>query len=81
MLPDVDMPCIPVFTDNEGAVGYCAELYFQLNSKHIEVLHHFLRKLVGRKEMSIIRVPSAFQQAVISAKAIALKSFEFATLR
>ena len=77
MLPDVGMPCIPVFEDSEGAVQIAQNPITNSDSKHIDVRHHFLRELVGRKEISIIHVPSAFQHADILSKAIAQDSFEF----
>ena len=58
MLPDVGIPCIPVFEDNEGAVQLAQNPITNSNSKHIDVQHHFLRELVGRKEISVIHVPS-----------------------
>ena len=63
MLPTAGMPFIPVFEDNEGAVQLAQNPITNSNSKHIDVRHHFLRELVGRKEVSIIHVPSQFQHA------------------
>ena len=51
MLPDVGMPCIPVFEDNERAVQIAQNPNTNSNSKHIDVRHHFLRELAGRKEI------------------------------
>ena len=77
MLPDVGMPCIPVFEDNEGAVQLAQNTITSSNSKHIDVRHHFLREVVGRKEISVIHVPSFFQHADFLTKAISRESFEF----
>ena len=33
------------------------------NPKHIDVRQHFLRELVGRKEISIIHAPPVFQHS------------------
>ena len=61
MLPAVGIPCIPVFEDNEGAAVQLAQNPItDSSSKRIDVLHHFLRELVGRKEISIIHVASQF---------------------
>ena len=79
MLPDVGLPCIPVFGDNEGAVQIAQNPITNSNSKHIDVRHHFLGELiqVGRKDISIIHVPSTFQHADILIEAITQDSFEF----
>ena len=76
MLPDVGMPCVPVFEDNQGGAA-CANFITNSNSKHIDVRYHFLRELVGRKEISIIYVPSPFQHADLLTEAIPRDSFEF----
>ena len=47
------------------------------NSMHIDVRHHFLRELVGKKEISIIHVPSLFQHADFRTKAISREFCEF----
>ena len=49
MLPEVGMPCIPVFEDKEGAVQLTQNPITHSNSKHIDVRHHFLRERAGRK--------------------------------
>ena len=77
MLPDVGMPCIPVFEDNEGAVQLAQNTITSSNSKHIDVRHHFLREVVGRKEISVIHVPSFFQHADFLTKEISRESFDF----
>ena len=77
MLPDVGMPCIPVFKDNEGAVQLAKNPITNSNSKHIDVRHHFLRDLVRLKEISIIHVTSSFQHADFLTKAIPREPFEF----
>ena len=54
MLPKAGMPCIPLFEDNEGAIEIAKHPISNSNSKHIDVQHHFLRKLVERKAIEII---------------------------
>ncbi|CAB1100735.1 unnamed protein product [Ectocarpus sp. CCAP 1310/34] len=63
MLPQVGMPCIPVFEDNQGAIQLAQNPISNSNSKHIDVGHHFLRGLVERKEVSVIHVPLPYQRA------------------
>ena len=63
--------------DNEGVVQLARNPVTNYNSKHVHVRHHFLRELVGREEISVIHVSSAFQHADFVAKAIAQDSFQF----
>ena len=79
MLPDVGMPCISVFEDSEGVVQLAQNPITNSNSKHIDVQHHFLRELVGRKEISVIHVPS-FSMPIFLLKAISRESFEFTVI-
>ena len=77
MLPDVGMPCIPVFEDNEGAVQLAKNPITNSNSKHIDVRHHVLRDLVRRRNKSMIHVTSSVQHADFLTKAIPRESFVF----
>ena len=74
MLSTVGMP---VIEDNQSAVQLALNPIPNSNSKHINVRHHFLRKLVGRNEILIIRVPSHFQHLDFLTKATSRESFEF----
>lgn len=60
MLPEVVMPCTPVFEDTEGAFQIAQNPVTNSNPEHIYVRHHFIRGLVARKEISIIHVASEF---------------------
>ena len=46
MIPGKGMPCFPVFEDNQGALQLSKNPVSNSNLKHIDVRHHFLRKLV-----------------------------------
>ena len=76
MLPEVGMPCIPVFEDNQGAIQLARNPITNSNSKHIDVRHHFIRELVARREISITHVSSEYQHADFLTKAISKESFE-----
>ncbi|CAB1106667.1 unnamed protein product [Ectocarpus sp. CCAP 1310/34] len=77
MLPEAGMPCIPVFEDNQGAIQLAQNPISNSNSKHIDVRHHFIRELVGRKGISIFHVESAYQHAGFLTKAFHVGNFEF----
>ncbi|CAB1111838.1 unnamed protein product [Ectocarpus sp. CCAP 1310/34] len=77
MLPQVGMPCIPIFEDNQGAIRIAQNPISNSNSKHIDVRHHFLRELVERKEISVTHVPSPYQRAdFLTTKSLSKDAFE-----
>ncbi|CAB1113952.1 unnamed protein product [Ectocarpus sp. CCAP 1310/34] len=76
MLPQVGMPCIPVFEDNQGAIQLAQNPISNSNSKHIDVRHHFLWELAERKEISVIHVPSPYQRADFLTKSLSKDAFE-----
>ncbi|CAB1107675.1 unnamed protein product [Ectocarpus sp. CCAP 1310/34] len=77
MLPDAGRYAVhPVFEDNQGAIQIAHNPISNSNSKHIDVRHYFIRKLVERKEISITHVTSEFQYADFLTKAISKESFE-----
>ncbi|CAB1102594.1 unnamed protein product [Ectocarpus sp. CCAP 1310/34] len=76
-LPKAGMPCVPVFKDNEEAIQLAQNPIGNSYSKHINVRHHFIRELVGRKEISIFHVESAYQHADFLTKALHVGDFEF----
>ncbi|CAB1099934.1 unnamed protein product [Ectocarpus sp. CCAP 1310/34] len=76
MLPQVGMPCIPIFEDNQRAIQLAQNPISNSNSKHIDVRHHFLRELVERKEISVIHVPSPYHRADFLTKSLSKDAFE-----
>ena len=77
MLPSKFMPCFPIFEGNQGAVQLAQNPITNLNSKHIDVRHHFLRELVRQRDIKVVQVPSEFQHADILTKALAFDLFAF----
>ena len=77
MSPAVGLPRIPVFEDNEGAAQLAQNPITNSNSKHIDVRHHFLRKLVGRKRYRSSMCRPSLSMPIFLTKAIARDSFEF----
>ncbi|CAB1105587.1 unnamed protein product [Ectocarpus sp. CCAP 1310/34] len=76
MLPQVGMPCIPVFEDIQEAIQLAQNPISNSNSKHIVVRHHCLRELVERNEISVIHVPSPYQRADFLTKSLSKDAFE-----
>ena len=77
MLPSKVMPYFPVFEDNQGAVQLADNPITNLNSKHIDVRHQFLRELFRQRDIKVVQVPSKFQHADILTKASAFNLFAF----
>ncbi|CAB1106091.1 unnamed protein product [Ectocarpus sp. CCAP 1310/34] len=75
ILPDASMPCIPVFEDNQGAIQNAHNPIINSNLKHIDVMHHFIRELVERKDITITHVPTQVQHADFLTKASSKQSF------
>ena len=74
-IPGKGMPCFPVFEDNQGALQLSKNPVSNSNSKHIDVRHHFLRKLVRQRDIIVNNVPSEYQHADILTKVSALDLF------
>ena len=53
MLPSKVMPCFPILKDNQGAVQLAQNPVTNLNSKHIDVRHHFFRELFRQRDMKV----------------------------
>ncbi|CAB1111245.1 unnamed protein product [Ectocarpus sp. CCAP 1310/34] len=77
MLPKELRPYIPLYEDNEGAIQIAKHPILNSNSKHIDVLHHFLRQLVDEKEVEIVHVASQYQHADFLTNVLPERGFVF----
>ena len=75
MIPGKGMPHFPLFEDNQGASQLSKNPVSNSNSKHIDVRHHFLRKLVRQGDIIGNHVPSEYQHADILTKVLAFDVF------
>ena len=75
MIPGKEMPCFPVFEDNQGVLQLSKNPVSNSNSKHIDVRHHFLRELVRQGDIIVNHVPSEYQHADILTKVLAFDLF------
>ena len=76
-LPGLGSACITVFEDNKGARDRAHNPVCAWNSKHIDIMHHFFRKLGFRGEFDIVAVASEQQHANFLTKALADSAFRF----
>ena len=75
MIPGKEMPCFPVFEDNQGALQLSKNRVSNSNSKHIDVRHYFLRELARQGGIIVNHVLSEYQDANILTKVLAFDLF------
>ena len=76
IFPGFGTMCITVFEDNEGAKNLAQQNPVRTsNSKHIDVLHHFLRELIFKGEFVITHVESDDQHADVLTKPLHYTAF------
>ena len=68
---------VPEFSNNEGAVRLAQNSMHTPNLEHVDIRHHFLRKVVFRGEFSTIPVESEVQHADFLTKLLSRKTFCF----
>jgi hypothetical protein len=66
---------VPLLCDNENAVKIANNLVQHSCTKHIDILHHFLRDHVAKGDIILERVRSEDQLAVIFTKPLAKPAF------
>ena len=72
---DSDVGCTIVKEDKIGAIHLAEIPATTLNSKHIDVRHHFLRERVGNGEFKIVHVSPGEQHADFLTKALVTEAF------
>ncbi|PNX56481.1 putative copia-type protein [Trifolium pratense] len=76
----IQLPQPPtIFTDNIGANYLCTNPVFHTRMKHLAIDYHFVRDLVGKKELKVSHVPSSHQLADLLTKPLARNRHDFLT--
>ena len=65
-----------LYCDNMSAINISKNLLQHSQTKHIDIHHHFIRKLVETKEISLEHVHSFVQLADILTKPLEVNLFE-----
>nr|GEY60302.1 retrovirus-related Pol polyprotein from transposon TNT 1-94 [Tanacetum cinerariifolium] len=72
-----DFNKIPLYCDNRSAIALCCNNVQHSRSKHIDILHHFIREKVERGMVELYFVTTDYQLADIFTKALPQQWFEF----
>nr|GEV11803.1 retrovirus-related Pol polyprotein from transposon TNT 1-94 [Tanacetum cinerariifolium] len=72
-----DFNKIPLYCDNRSAIALCCNNIQHSKSKHIDILHHFIREQVERGVVELYFVTTDYQLANIFTKALPRQRFEF----
>nr|GEZ24104.1 retrotransposon protein, putative, unclassified [Tanacetum cinerariifolium] len=72
-----DFNKIPLYCDNRSAIALCCNNVLHSRSKHIDILHHFIREKVKRDVVELYFVTTDYQLVDIFTKALPRQRFEF----
>ncbi len=67
---------VQIYCDNQGAIQLLKRLIASQRSKHIDVIHHFARERVARKEVNFVFYRMEDMKADILTKALAPCKFK-----
>ncbi|GJZ56809.1 hypothetical protein Tco_0612303 [Tanacetum coccineum] len=76
---DIKLDDIPVLCDNKGAINLIKNLVLHSRTKHVEILHHFLRDNVQKGNISIGKV--SFEDNIVDILSKPLKREPFNLIR
>jgi len=78
LIADIGIPLktIQMYTDNQAALTLLKNPIASARSKHIDIVYHFARERVARKEVRFEYCPTAVMIADIMTKALAEGKFE-----
>ncbi|GJR71860.1 retrovirus-related pol polyprotein from transposon TNT 1-94 [Tanacetum coccineum] len=68
---------IPLYCDNKSAIALCCNNVQYSRSKHIDILHHFIREQVENDVVELYFMTMDYQLANIFTKALPRERFEF----
>ena len=72
---ELDLGTVQIYCDNQGAIRLLKHPIASQRSKHIDVIHHFARERVARKEVELAYCKTEDIKADILTKALAPESF------
>jgi hypothetical protein len=72
----MEMDTVTILGDNQGAVKLLKHPIASQRSKHIDVLHHFARERVARKDVEFVYCPTREMAADLLTKAVPAGKFK-----
>ncbi len=72
----LDLGHVQIYCDNQGAIQLLKHPIASQRSKHIDVIHHFAKERVARKEVNFVFCKTEDMKADILTKALALGKFK-----
>jgi len=73
---DIPLTTIDIKCDNQSAIKLLKNPIFSVRSKHIDVVHHFARERVQRKEVTFHYIPTSDMAADVMTKVLPLSKHE-----
>ncbi|GJS17990.1 retrovirus-related pol polyprotein from transposon TNT 1-94 [Tanacetum coccineum] len=67
---------IPLYCDNQSAIALCYNNVQHSRSKHIDILHHFIKEQVENRVVEVYFVETKYQLADIFTKALPMERFK-----
>jgi len=72
----LDLGHVQIYCDNQGAIQLLKHPIASQRSKHIDVIHRFVRERVARKEVNFVFCKTKDMKADILTKALTLGKFK-----
>jgi hypothetical protein len=73
----IDVGTVKLLCDNQGCIRIMKDPIASVRSKHIDVLHHFARERVARREVDLVYVTTADMPADMLTKAVPSPKLQF----
>ena len=77
LIPYTAFRPVKIYEDNQGAIHLADNPMRSTRTKHIDVRHYFVRKLVSDGEIKVIHVTSEEQHADVMTKALRHEEFVY----
>lgn len=73
----LDTGTITIYADNQSAIKLLKNPVFTMRSKHIDVIYHFARERVARKDVEFKYIPTTDMAADALTKPLPLANFHY----